>query len=216
VIETTFLHYQSDQVANLDRTARGGMTTMRRLADVAGLYARFWDPTVVFMFGAPWLMHSTRRAGILLIAAAGVIVVGSLTLAGRSLRDSRVLMVLGGFLLAPVPASLVDINEHSALHATWRRRDPPVRVHHLYVIETSDRDSLKDWLRARQIDMGIHYPIPVHLQAAWQGLARPGDFPATERAAGRILSLPMYAELTPGQIDCVTGAIEEFLSRRAP
>jgi len=96
------------------------LSTLGRLGDIASLYARFWNPRVLFIDGAPWLMHSTGRAGVVLVAVAGVLIVGLVRLATRAARDPRALVVLGGFLLAPVPASLVDVNEHTALHATWR------------------------------------------------------------------------------------------------
>jgi dTDP-4-amino-4,6-dideoxygalactose transaminase len=82
-------------------------------------------------------------------------------------------------------------------------------VYHLYVIETEERDALQVRLRARQVDTGIHYPVPVHLQEACASLGyKAGDFPATEAAAARMLSLPMFAELTGEQIEYVSDALE--------
>jgi dTDP-4-amino-4,6-dideoxygalactose transaminase len=81
-------------------------------------------------------------------------------------------------------------------------------IYHLYVIETRERDAMEQRLRARQIQTGIHYPVPAHLQAACASLGyKAGDFPATEAAAPRILSLPMFAELTEAQIDYVAAAV---------
>jgi dTDP-4-amino-4,6-dideoxygalactose transaminase len=81
-------------------------------------------------------------------------------------------------------------------------------VHHLYVVEVDDRATVQARLQERGISTGIHYPIPVHLQKASSSLGyRLGSFPHTERAAGRILSLPMYAEMTREQVDYV---IETF------
>ena len=81
-------------------------------------------------------------------------------------------------------------------------------VFHLYVIETEQRDRLREKLSERGVHTGIHYPVPVHLQDAYASLGyRTGAFPATEAAAKRILSLPMYAELTEEQIDYVCSAI---------
>ncbi|HJZ72752.1 MAG TPA: DegT/DnrJ/EryC1/StrS family aminotransferase [Vicinamibacterales bacterium] len=81
-------------------------------------------------------------------------------------------------------------------------------VFHLYVVESDDRDRLQARLRAQGVETGIHYPVAAHLQEACASLGyTPGDFPATERAAARILSLPMYAELTDAQIDYVAEAI---------
>lgn len=83
-------------------------------------------------------------------------------------------------------------------------------IYHLYVIETDRRDALQEALRARDIQTGIHYPVPVHLQEACSSLGyRAGEFPATERAAARMLSLPMFPELSEGQIDYVARAVIE-------
>ncbi len=83
-------------------------------------------------------------------------------------------------------------------------------IYHLYVIETPERDALAQRLKAKQIHTGIHYPVPAHLQEACAPLGyKAGAFPVTEAAAARILSLPMFAELTEAQIDCVAGAIRE-------
>jgi dTDP-4-amino-4,6-dideoxygalactose transaminase len=85
-------------------------------------------------------------------------------------------------------------------------------IYHLYVIETDNRDRLQQRLRARQIDTGIHYPVPAHLQEACVPLGyKAGDFPLTEAAAARILSLPMYPELTGEQIDYVVEGVADAL-----
>ena len=85
-------------------------------------------------------------------------------------------------------------------------------IYHLYVIETENRDRLQQRLRARQIDTGIHYPVPAHLQEACVPLGyKAGDFPVTEAAAARILSLPMYPELTGEQIDYVIEGVADAL-----
>src|SRR2546429_8360773 len=90
-------------------------------------------------------------------------------------------------------------------------------VWHLYVIRTERRDALKEHLVSKGINASIHYPIPIHLQPAYQDLGyKRGDFPVTEAHADRILSLPMYAELTPEQIERVSRAVVEFLSATSP
>ncbi|PYT96971.1 MAG: erythromycin biosynthesis sensory transduction protein eryC1 [Acidobacteria bacterium] len=90
-------------------------------------------------------------------------------------------------------------------------------VWHLYVIRTEHRDQLKEHLASKGLNVGIHYPIPIHLQPAYQDLGyKRGDFPVTEAYADRILSLPMYAELTPEQIKRVSRAVVEFLSAKSP
>jgi dTDP-4-amino-4,6-dideoxygalactose transaminase len=84
-------------------------------------------------------------------------------------------------------------------------------VWHLYVIRVDQRDALKEHLASRGISVGIHYPIPIHLQPAYRDLSyRQGDFPVTEEYARRILSLPMYAELTPESVSRVAEAASEF------
>ena len=86
-------------------------------------------------------------------------------------------------------------------------------VWHLYVIRTEHRDRLKEYLASRGIAAGIHYPVPIHLQPAYRNLGyKRGDFPVTEQYAQRILSLPMYAELTPELIEYVSKSILTFLS----
>jgi dTDP-4-amino-4,6-dideoxygalactose transaminase len=84
-------------------------------------------------------------------------------------------------------------------------------VYHLFVIRADRRDALQRHLNARGIGTGLHYPVPLHLQAAYagRGLGR-GAFPVTEAAAQEILSLPMFPELTAGQIGIVTDAIRDF------
>jgi dTDP-4-amino-4,6-dideoxygalactose transaminase len=73
-------------------------------------------------------------------------------------------------------------------------------VYHLYVIRVQDREGLQKHLAAAKVDTGIHYPIPLHLQKAYENFGyKQGDFPVTERTASEILSLPMYPSLTSSQ-----------------
>ena len=75
-------------------------------------------------------------------------------------------------------------------------------VYHLYVIRTKRRDSLQSFLKGRGIETLIHYPVPIHLQEAYQELNyRKGDFPVTEQCAGEILSLPFFPELTEEEME---------------
>jgi dTDP-4-amino-4,6-dideoxygalactose transaminase len=81
-------------------------------------------------------------------------------------------------------------------------------VFHLYVVQTPRRDDLLGHLRQRGVGAGLHYPVPIHLQEAYRDRGMgPGSFPVTEAIASRVLSLPMYPELTPEQIDHVAGTI---------
>ena len=86
-------------------------------------------------------------------------------------------------------------------------------VWHLFVIRVEQRDALRKSLADRGISAGIHYPIPIHLQEAYRDLGhKKGDFPVTEDCAERILSLPMYSELTEQMIEYVAEAVCEFTS----
>jgi dTDP-4-amino-4,6-dideoxygalactose transaminase len=81
-------------------------------------------------------------------------------------------------------------------------------VYHVYVVRLQSRDLLQQKLSEHNIQTGIHYPIPVHLQPAYQDLGYGlGDFPCAELAANQVLSLPMYAELPMSAIDEVTSKI---------
>ncbi|MGH9591620.1 MAG: DegT/DnrJ/EryC1/StrS family aminotransferase [Bryobacteraceae bacterium] len=104
-------------------------------------------------------------------------------------------------LLAPVAGSIT-----LPLQPSWSKP-----VYHLYVVRTANRDELQKCLNDAGIGTGIHYPIPVHLQTAYEFLGyRKGDFPVSEVAAEQILSLPMFAGLTAEQQRQVTTSIAEF------
>lgn len=86
-------------------------------------------------------------------------------------------------------------------------------IYHLYVIRVMDkspidRNALQEKLAENGIQTGIHYPVPCHLQPAYQNLGNPGDFPHTETLCQQILSLPMYPGLSNTQIEQVARAIE--------
>jgi len=86
-------------------------------------------------------------------------------------------------------------------------------VYHLYVIRVEDRDGLRAYLQERGVATGIHYPIPIHLQPSCGDLGyEKGRFPVTEGYAEQILSLPIYAELTPVSIEYVAKAVSGFVS----
>lgn len=91
-------------------------------------------------------------------------------------------------------------------------------VYHLYVIRVTEdcaitRDRLKDQLSEQGIQVGIHYPIPCHLQPAYQNLGyKEGDFPQAEKLSQQILSLPMYPGLTTHQINQVISAIQSTIN----
>ena len=85
-------------------------------------------------------------------------------------------------------------------------------VWHLYVVQVEERDRVVAELNAAGIGAGIHYPYPVHLTQAFAHLGyKEGDFPVTERAAGRILSLPLYPHITEEQQRRVADALISVL-----
>lgn len=82
-------------------------------------------------------------------------------------------------------------------------------VHHLYVVETGNREEVMQSLKDVGISTGIHYPIPMNLQPACKDLGYgEGSFPVAERTCERIVSLPIFPEITREQQDYV---VEEFL-----
>lgn len=86
-------------------------------------------------------------------------------------------------------------------------------VWHLYVVRVPDRDTVLKRLHEVGIGAGIHYPVPVHLTGAFDWLGyRPGAFPVAEQAAGEILSLPLFAEITPAQQERVVAVLAEALA----
>jgi dTDP-4-amino-4,6-dideoxygalactose transaminase len=106
-------------------------------------------------------------------------------------------------LLADVPdvirPRVLDGNEH---------------VWHLYVVRVPDRDRVIKELHAAGIGAGIHYPVPVHLSSAFAGLGySEGAFPVAEQAAGEVLSLPLFPEITPAQQERVVSVLTAALRR---
>jgi dTDP-4-amino-4,6-dideoxygalactose transaminase len=71
-----------------------------------------------------------------------------------------------------------------------------------------ERDAVREKLAEQGVESGIHYPIPIHLQPAYAELGyAPGSFPKTEASAKRLLSLPMFPEITRAQIERVVSAL---------
>lgn len=85
-------------------------------------------------------------------------------------------------------------------------------IYHCYVIRTPRRDELVEHLKAEGIGVVIHYPLPLHLQPAYEDLGyQPGDFPISEACAREVLSLPMYPELTSEQQERVVEVVKGFV-----
>lgn len=90
-------------------------------------------------------------------------------------------------------------------------------VYHTFIVQAEARDQLKNFLASRGIDTAIHYPMPIHLQDVADPMGKARDsFPMAEKQAGRILSLPVYPELTHDQLAWVSESIRAFYSGRMP
>jgi dTDP-4-amino-4,6-dideoxygalactose transaminase len=82
-------------------------------------------------------------------------------------------------------------------------------VFHLYVVKVKERQTLIDHLKAHDVQAGVHYPVPVHLQPAYKGRVRTASsMRVTESLSQEVLSLPMYPELRMEQLDAVVRAIK--------
>ncbi|MDB5540176.1 MAG: Glutamine--scyllo-inositol transaminase [Devosia sp.] len=111
----------------------------------------------------------------------------------RRVHARRYAKLLGGMNSIGLPTELED-----------RRH-----VWHVYAIRTPDREVLRRALAENDVQTGLHYPIPVHLQRAYADLGYGrGDFPEAERASREVLSLPIYPELESWQIEAVAKAIK--------
>jgi len=89
-------------------------------------------------------------------------------------------------------------------------------IYHVYAIRTQNRDSLISTLAEKDIYCGIHYPIPVHLQQAYQYLGYGiGSFPVAEKCAEDLVSLPMFPELSQGQIQYTVHEIKQFITQQS-
>jgi dTDP-4-amino-4,6-dideoxygalactose transaminase len=106
-------------------------------------------------------------------------------------------------LLAGLPAALVEV------------ADDAVSSHHLAVVQVEGRDAVRRHLADRKIGTGIHYAIPCHRQPAAMEIAT-GSLPVVERAAGRILSLPMFPHLDDPRIARVVEALANALADVGP
>jgi dTDP-4-amino-4,6-dideoxygalactose transaminase len=85
-------------------------------------------------------------------------------------------------------------------------------VWHLYVVRVPERDRVLERLRSAGIEAGIHYPVPIHRTRAFADLGYPtGAFPAAERMAGELLTLPLFAEIAPSQQERVVSELTNAL-----
>jgi dTDP-4-amino-4,6-dideoxygalactose transaminase len=109
-------------------------------------------------------------------------------------------------------AAAYDVALRGTSLAPPARRNGVGHVFHLYVLRVQDRTSLQARLRAAGIGTGIHYPSPVHLQPAYREriATGPSGCRASEIAAGQVLSLPIYPELSDQQVAQVCDALRNF------
>ncbi len=116
-------------------------------------------------------------------------------------------------LAARYTEALRDLEVITPVEAPWAHH-----VYHLYVIRVpaDHRDALREHLMARGIGVGIHYPIPAHLQPALGNLGyREGAFPVCEQVAREVLTLPMHPFLTEDDVDFITGTIRTYFTGAA-
>ena len=145
-------------------------------------------------------------------------------LVGYNLRFNEIQAVVGRLQLQ----KLDQFNESRRQIARWygdglkglpvitpKVRDWAEPVFHLYVIQTTQRESLATYLKERGVQTGIHYPIPCHLQPAVKHtLGRQPKLKRTEEAAQKILSLPIYPELEKEKVDFICAMVKEFFNKR--
>lgn len=85
-------------------------------------------------------------------------------------------------------------------------------VFHLYVIQLDERDRVREALTNRMVGTGVHYPIPIHRQAALAGTGRTaGSLAVTESITDRILSLPMYPEMGPEHLEYTANCLQDHV-----
>jgi dTDP-4-amino-4,6-dideoxygalactose transaminase len=98
---------------------------------------------------------------------------------------------------------LAEIYRRNLRDARVDLQDPSAageRVDHLFVVYVDNRDAVRTRLEERGVGTGVHYPLPIHLQKPYRSLGyRQGDFPHTERACERQISMPLYPEMTDDQ-----------------
>jgi dTDP-4-amino-4,6-dideoxygalactose transaminase len=92
-----------------------------------------------------------------------------------------------------------------------RQAPAALHVYHLYVLRAQRRDALLRHLKSCGIGALVHYPLPIHLQPAYNDrLPRRQQLAETERAAREVLSLPIYPEIEPAEVERVIQAVRQF------
>lgn len=140
---------------------------------------------------------------------------------GRNERLDGIQGAVLGVKLAHLETWNTARRSHAALYRELLQGNPNItlfkthddRVHnyHLFVVRIKNRDAVQAKLKDKGIATGIHYPIPIHLQEAYAGKWKQGDFPVAETLASEILSLPMFAELTETQVREVAEGLKKSI-----
>jgi dTDP-4-amino-4,6-dideoxygalactose transaminase len=105
--------------------------------------------------------------------------------------------------------------DHSKLKIP-SRYSKSTHVFHQYTLVTKDidRNALQQHLQSKGIPAMIYYPVPLHLQKAYQDPRyKEGDFPVTEELSHKVISLPMHTELDEEQLEYITSAVLEFVNQ---
>ncbi len=91
-----------------------------------------------------------------------------------------------------------------------------LHAYHIYAVRVKDRDGVMNRMARHGVQCGVHYPVPIHLQRAYQFLGlRAGSFPVAERCAREFLSLPIHPGLEPEQARYVVDCLKESLAESA-
>lgn len=94
--------------------------------------------------------------------------------------------------------------------------EPPgmVAAYHRFVLQTGRRDALQNYSRECGVDTGVHYPVPLHRQPAWQQqYFADYRFPRAERYAAELLSLPVFPDLSDAEVEQVASSVRAFFQR---
>jgi dTDP-4-amino-4,6-dideoxygalactose transaminase len=95
-----------------------------------------------------------------------------------------------------------------------REQDKARHVYNQYTIKAKERNKLQEFLKSKGIGAMIYYPLALHLQKVYEGLGhKKGSFPVCEKVQDEVLSLPIFPELTEGQITEVAAAVREFFGK---
>ncbi|MGF1610057.1 MAG: DegT/DnrJ/EryC1/StrS family aminotransferase [Kiloniellales bacterium] len=140
--------------------------------------------------------------------------------------NSRLDELQAAILLAKLPYLTRDNERRIAIAAAYDaafadlpldrpwRRPGDRHVFHLYVIACDRRDELVGHLKSNDVGAGVHYPVPAHRQEGFveRVMVHGGALPVTDRLAGRVVSLPVFPELTDDEVDRIIEAVRSFFA----